>query len=177
MYPLKAFFDLLQPTAELNIASPIHIVNAGPVVIKIPHIGWAPGYHLMQGLPVLRMSIHPSPVRKNVYKISIYHHSGITNVGSFVRYVCTISDAPGAAVQWERSSEVPALIRGYFGLTYSGYVLQGSRHDVYHSLQIPFERSVQLLPDPPLCFARDVSAYGCVVATLTPDSVLVYYYE
>jgi hypothetical protein len=51
-------------------------------------------------------------------------------------------------------------------------------------IQIPhFERSVQrptidpVLPGRPQCLARDVSAYGCVVASLTPDSLLVCYYE
>ncbi|KAJ7628296.1 hypothetical protein B0H17DRAFT_1340088, partial [Mycena rosella] len=176
MYPLRGFSHLFKPMAELTLTSPIHVPNVGRVSIQIPHRALAdPMIHM---LPQLRMFIHRSPLNDDAYQISVHHSSGNPNGSAFIRYFCTIPGTPGAAAQWERISEVPApLHRGDLGLTYSGYVLEGLTRDVHHSLRIPFEQSPPPLLGGRGCLARDVSGYGCVVATLTHDALLIDYYE
>jgi hypothetical protein len=180
---LTTFVNMLQRTEQLNLASPVHIVNT-PVVVQIPHVGWVVGDYLVHSIPQFHMSIHRSPLRHNTYHISIYHSSGNTNVGSFVRYVCTIPETRGTAARGKLISDVPAPHQsGCSGITYSGYVSLCGAHEVYHPLRIPFDRSTQRLTmDPVLhgggwCLARDVSAYGCVVASVTAGYLHVCFYE
>lgn len=181
IYSVAALAAFLKPISDLDFMDPLPIAALSPVLVQFPALG----DYLFRDVQDTSMAIHASPLRRNAYQVSFYvwdYPSG--RRGAFIRYMCTVPDTPGEELQWKLIStrSAPPGMQ-YHGLTYAGHALDGLKHDVHYSLQVPAEGPNNaptvglLLPADRECVATNVSSYGCAVASLTLSSLRVCYYE